>query len=109
MLRLGWLAGLILLVVASLLPSSSPAISWAGAIYDKLLHFLAYAGLAVLAVAGADERRAALRSVLIMVALGLLLDYLQQFVPGRGFEVGDVAADNLGLLCGASLGAWLVR
>jgi len=104
-----WLTGLALLVVASLLPGSSPAIRWVGGLNDKLLHFLAYAALAVLAVAGADERRVALRSVLIMVVLGVLLDYLQQFVPGRGFEMGDVAADNLGLLCGASLGAWLVR
>ena len=108
-LRGAWLAGLGLLVVGSLLPGSSPAVSWLSGVSDKLLHFVAYAALAVVAVAGAADRRVALRSVLIMVALGVLLDYLQRFVPGRGFELGDVAADNVGLLCGASLGLWLVR
>lgn len=109
MLHAAWLAGLGLVVVGSLLPGSSPAIAWVGGVSDKLLHFLAYAALAVLAVAGADDRRAVLRAVLIMLVLGVVLDYLQRFVPGRGFELGDILADYVGVLCGASLGMWLAH
>ena len=100
-LRRAWLAGVAVLVVLSLLPGSSPAVAWASSVNDKLLHFAAYAALALLAVLGADDRRAVVRSVLIMFVLGVALDFAQRFIPGRGFELGDILADNLGLLCGA--------
>ncbi len=98
-----------LLVVGSLLPGSSPPLALVGGISDKLLHFAAYAVLAVLAVAGAENRRAAVRPWLLMLVLGVALDWLQQFIPGRGFEAGDIAADCLGLLCGAFFGVRLAR
>ena len=109
MLRAAWLVGLGLLVIGSLLPGSSPAIRWLSGVSDKVLHFAAYGVLATLAWVGAENRREALRSVLIMVALGVGLDCLQHFIPGRGFELGDVLADNLGLLCGALCGVRLLR
>ncbi len=108
-LRLAWLVGVGVLVVGSLLPGSSPAVSWVGGINDKLLHFAAYAALALLAVLAADDRRAVLRSVFIMVVLGVTLDFAQRFIPGRGFELGDILADNLGLLCGAFFGLRLLH
>lgn len=98
-----------MLIVGSLLPSSSPAISWVGGVNDKLLHFAAYAALTLLAVLGADDRRRMLRSVLIMLVLGVTLDIAQRFIPGRGFELSDVLADNLGLLCGALFGLRLAH
>lgn len=108
-MRAAWLAGLAVVVVFSLLPGSSPAVSWLSHVSDKLLHFLVYGALAVLAVASANNRRAALRLVLFMLVLGLVLDLAQRFVPGRGFELGDVAADNLGVLCGAFVALRLLR
>jgi VanZ family protein len=108
-LRAAWLAGLGLLVAGSLLPGSSPAISWLSGVNDKLLHFLAYAFLTLLAVLAANDRRAVLRSVLIMFALGIALDYAQRFIPSRAFELGDILADTLGLLCGAFCGVRLLH
>jgi VanZ family protein len=53
--------------------------------------------------------RPAIALVLSMVALGLALECGQTFVPGRGFELADLVADDAGLLCGALLGTWFLR
>lgn len=82
---------------------------WLSHISDKVLHFVAYAVLAVLAAAGAENRRAAIVPMVLMIVLGLALDYAQQLVPGRGFEWSDVAADEAGLLFGMLAGFWVAR
>ena len=109
LLRVAWLAGLGLLVLGSLLPGSAAPIAWLSRFSDKLLHFLAYAAVAALGVASARNRRAMLRSVLIVFFLSVALDCLQWFVPGRTFEVGDLVANMAGLSCGVLFIVWLAR
>jgi len=75
---------------------------------DKLLHFVAYAGMAVLVVwalmRGAWRRttgRAVLLTVFICTAYGLTDEVHQLFVPERYFDLMDIAADAAGAITAA--------
>ena len=69
---------------------------------DKAAHAMAFAVLAGLAYIGWPSRRAVWLCSLI--AAGPVLDALQLFVPGRqGADLGDMAANVLGVVLGAVL------
>lgn len=67
---------------------------------DKVLHFTAYFGLAVLATAALVKPRTVLIAVLTLVAIGGALEILQSFT-GRDAEWLDEAANSLGVITGA--------
>ena len=79
--------------------------------YD--VHVAAYAGLAALTARATGRGlrdvswRAVLAAVLISTLYGVTDEYHQLFVPGRSFDVFDMAADAIGSVAGASaVGAW---
>lgn len=75
---------------------------------DKLLHFLAYFGLAAILAAALGTGRALVCAVAGLVALGGVLEILQGFV-GRDAEWLDAAANALGAIAGAVLGLVVLR
>lgn len=80
-------------MVASLLPGEyMPVSSWE----DKVEHFAAYlivGGLAMLAFRSAERRK---NCFFLLILLGLALEVGQIFVPGRYFDLLDMAANGLG-------------
>jgi VanZ family protein len=87
----------IFLLSADSSPPAPPHVS------DKLLHLLAYAGLAVVigrAVHGGLPSRLSRRGVVVTIAItvvyGVTDELHQAFVPGRSPDVYDVAADAAG-------------
>lgn len=95
LLSLGWATAI---VVVSLVPSSGGAIGWN---LDKVGHFLAYAGLGLLACLSFEDRRSRLAALAGAVMLGSLLEVAQNFVPGRDMSALDELADIAGVLTGA--------
>ena len=80
-------------------------------IWDKLQHFGAYLALSFLPVIGFRDRRRGLMAGLSMFLLGVLMEAGQHFSPGRSVELGDVAANGVGVGCGVLLGLpvrWLM-
>jgi VanZ family protein len=71
---------------------------------DKGLHLLGHAGLAAALVAASDEPSrsipVALLAVVASTAYGVGTELLQELIPGRAFERGDVLAALLGSLFG---------
>jgi VanZ family protein len=65
---------------------------------DKLFHVLAYFTLTFWFMQIYHLRRDVIRWVLFFLALGVLLEYLQSFDPERYSEVGDMAANTLGVI-----------
>lgn len=65
---------------------------------DKLLHFLAYAGLSLLATKMAVNNEALAAWLGGLFIAGCLIEVLQKFVPGRGFSWLDLAANALGIV-----------
>jgi VanZ family protein len=81
--------------------------------YD--VHIAAYAGLAALTARAAAKgmRDVSWRAVVAAIAIASLYgvsdEYHQLFVPGRTFDVFDLAADAIGSVVGASaVGAWSI-
>ncbi|EMA05173.1 hypothetical protein C439_00200 [Haloferax mediterranei ATCC 33500] len=77
---------------------------------DKLLHLLGHAGFAAALVAAFDDTeppfRGALTAVVVSTAYGVGTELLQEVIPGREFERGDVMASLVGSIIGAF--GWLL-
>ncbi len=109
LLRVLWTAWLICVLAGSL--ASGKEISSLDRVlpfleYDKLLHFAAYAGLAVLSIL-AFERRRAILVALSSILLGAVIELAQHFSPGRTPDVTDAIANTLGVFSGIGLGLLL--
>jgi len=81
--------------------------------YDA--HFLAYAGLAVLTTRATSKGlrnvpwTAVFAAVVISSLYGVSDEYHQRFVPGRTFDLLDMAADAVGSVTGAcATKAWSI-
>ena len=79
---------------------------------DKTWHAIGYAGLAVVicrALAGGLgsrlTRRDAIIAVVMAVGYGLTDEWHQTFVPGRGWDINDLAADAAGA-CAGTIASW---
>ena len=65
--------------------------------------------LGLLPVLAAERKWAAISAVFVVAVLGLLLEFGQALVPGRGFEWLYFLADNVGVLAGVLAGVILLR
>ena len=100
LLRVLWAAGVAAVIVGSVLSAGSAPIRALSAvnINDKVLHFTAYAVLALLPALH-ERRRTVIRMAMSLVLLGVLLECAQRLSPGRSFEFGDMAANSGGVMC----------
>ncbi|MBU1003768.1 MAG: VanZ family protein [Proteobacteria bacterium] len=74
---------------------------------DKLLHFLAYAWLALLPLRGFATRNAAFTGAGAMIFFGAALEVAQAFVPLRQPSLADLLANSAGVGFGMWLGVRL--
>ena len=100
MVRTLWFFSIILVVFLSLSPKMEIPLEFRES--DKVAHFAAYLWLAILPFF-AFQPPAALRRALVMVPLGIALEFLQILVPGRTFSFGDILANVAGVV----LGIWM--
>ena len=77
-------------------------------LWDKLLHFMAYFGLAGLALVALKPGRRAIYSAITLIILGGVLEIVQGMV-GRDASWGDELANTLGVIAGCGLGWGIVR
>jgi VanZ family protein len=83
---------------------------------DRGVHFLEYAALGLLIARavqltwGPQGMRGSMFAVLLSVALGLLDEFHQLFVPGRTGEIFDLLADGAGVCVAVGVHAlWTTR
>jgi VanZ family protein len=93
-----WFISIVLVGYLSLTPRIEIPYPFSGA--DKLAHCLAYAWLAILPFFGFARVRAAFTGALLMVPLGIGLEFAQRHVPGRDFSIADMIADSAGVVLG---------
>ena len=94
---------LILFLVASL--SLSPSEELQGLITrfaygEEIVHALCYAYLMVQSSLTFPGRFSGKIIFVVLLAMGLGIEVIQELIPNRGFEIGDVAANVSGLLMG---------
>jgi len=96
----------ILLAILSLLPDQQMMRT---GLPGRVEHFVAYAGSAAIAVAAYGATRGGMQIIGGFWVYGAILEYLQNFSPGRHPAIGDFAASALGALCGGLAIAFLWR
>ncbi len=101
-----WLvAPAIIVVVVAELSHSSLVQALEFNVWDKLLHFTAYFGLALMTTIAVRADRRALWWALFLVALGGVLEVVQG-MTGRDCDIYDELANTLGVIAGLGIG-WL--
>jgi VanZ family protein len=99
----------ILLAVVSLLPGQAlaaalsllPAIKMVRSVLPAPLeHFVVYAGVAAIAVAGYGPSRGRVRIIGALCVYAGILEYVRHFSPGRHPSIGKFTGSALGVLCG---------
>jgi VanZ family protein len=73
-------------------------------INDKVQHFSAYVVLGLLPQIAFKRRKSGIAAALLMILLGLALEEVQFFAPGRTPDPTDGVADCFGVICGLLLG-----
>lgn len=102
-----WGAGLLTLVILSLLPPGNEP-SFSNLVNDKIRHFTAYALLALAACyAGRDWRQRLILSTCTFI-VSVLVEFLQP-LTGRDFELLDIVANLSGVLAGIAFAALVFR
>ena len=91
---LGWL-GIAIIVYLSLVPSPPEPVHFENA--DKLEHALAY-GLVMLWFCQLYTQRKRLVTGVLLVAMGIAMEFLQRMTDYRSFEYADMLADGTGVL-----------
>lgn len=100
-LRVAFPLALLVAFVIALRPA--PDVEPAFSHQDKVMHFIAFAGLTLLGALGWPARVS--RIVLLMLAYGLAMELAQSMTPYRQGDWADWLADAAGVL----LAAWLAH
>jgi VanZ family protein len=95
-----WLAALSLLPLMMMLRTVLPA---------TIEHFVAYAGVAAIAMAGYGSGRVDVRIIGGLSVYAGILEYARDFSPGRHPSIGRFVGSVLGALCGGLAVALLSR
>jgi VanZ family protein len=97
-----WLAGgwllVALVVYLSLVPHPPEPFSFPNA--DKLEHAFAYASLSVWFCQIYLSGRSRVMAVMLLVGMGIGLEYVQGWTEYRHFDVWDMVANGIGVLLG---------
>ena len=91
----------VLLVVYVSLTPSEPTVKLVG--WDKIGHFLAYSGMTILASLTFRTLNGRFRTILLIIGLGFLLEWVQTYIPSRSTSWDDAFANNLGVLLGTAV------
>lgn len=98
----------LLIVVVSWLAWSPAPPPEATSGWDKLDHFAAFGALAFVAVLGFGWH-ARLRIALALLGYGVLIEFVQAFIPTRTAEAMDVLADGVGITLGLAATRLILR
>lgn len=107
---MAWELILFLAVVAGVFIGCLAPAGWLPALpNDKLLHFLAFGGLALLASRIATSTMEFGGWLLGLFFIGWAIEAIQQWIPGRSFCWRDLAANTAGILVAAMLAPALLH
>ncbi len=95
MLQLTFIAYVVFVIAATLVPEAGMGVT----VYkDKVAHLIAYFAMGVLAWVSVATMRRRLYLLFFSVVLGIALEFLQEFVPGRSADAADAAANTAGVV-----------
>ncbi|HML94046.1 MAG TPA: VanZ family protein [Thermodesulfobacteriota bacterium] len=95
MLQLIFIAYVVFVIAASLVPEAGTSVV---AYNDKIAHLAAYFVMGVLAWTAVTTMKRKLYLLFSSVVLGVVLELVQEFVPGRSMDAADAAANAAGIV-----------
>ena len=95
--KVSFICSLIMISVLSLSPSES--VLQVGH-FDKAVHFLSYLYLSMSFWIGFKQARPIWLICACLILFGVLIEFLQSFVPGRLMSIMDAVANGLGVCFG---------
>lgn len=101
--QLIFIACVLLVITLSLLPT---AMGGSGLYSDKLAHFFAYGGMGFLTYMSVDSAEKRFYLFLLVISLGVVLEFFQLYIPGRSASFLDIIANTLGASLGYFVG-WI--
>jgi len=104
MLKLIFIAYALLVMTFSLIPT---AIGGSAMYADKLAHFIAYGGMGFLAYISVASVNKRVYLFLLVISLGVVLEFFQLYIPGRSASFVDIMANTLGVIVGYFVG-WIL-
>ena len=104
---LSWIVSVCLVSYLSLTPEVEFPLDFRWC--DKVYHLLAYVWLSSLPFIGFTGRKTALVGSLLMIPLGIGLEFGQSFVPGRFYSERDMIANAFGSITGILFGMYLFK
>lgn len=95
MLQLIFIAYVVFVIAATLFPEAGVGVT----VYeDKVAHLMAYFVMGILAWISVTTMKRRLSLLFFSVVLGLGLEFVQEYVPGRSMDAADAAANAAGVL-----------
>lgn len=95
MLQLIFIAYVVFIIAASSIPEAGTSV----VVYkDKIAHLTAYFVMGVLAWTAVTTMKRKLYLLFSSVVLGVVLELVQEFVPGRSMDIADAAANAAGIV-----------
>ncbi|MFC1535016.1 VanZ family protein [Thermodesulfobacteriota bacterium] len=102
-----WFFSILIVFYLSLIPQVETPIDFKYS--DKVWHVLTYLWLSFLPYVGFEYRKKALLGSLLMIVLGVGLEFGQSFIPEREATISDLIANNIGVVTGILFGSTLRR
>ncbi len=95
MFQLIFIAYVVFVIAASLIPEAGTSI----VVYqDKIAHLAAYFVMGVLAWTAVTTMKRKLYLLFFSILLGVVLELVQELVPGRSMDIADAAANTAGVV-----------
>jgi VanZ family protein len=92
-----WLVAIIGVVLGSFIPALAPPATYH---IDLYIHFSAYGLLAGLPMFITHSLKWRSFSIVLMIAFGIGVEWVQSFVPGRSGSIDDVVVNLIGIALG---------
>lgn len=102
-----WCLAVAGVIIGSLVPLSGPVPGPEAA--DKAVHFMAYAFITVIPGLRLARGWPLGGAAAFALSLGLILEFAQRFVPGRSFDLHDLAANSAGVAAGLAVSLIIPR
>jgi VanZ family protein len=68
--------------------------------WDKVIHFLSYFFLSIPIALLHPKDWKLYSGLFFSILMGITIEYIQQYIPGRNFELTDILANSLGSISG---------
>ena len=56
-----------------------------------------------------NNRTNVMIGIFVAILLGIMIEFIQEYIPGRGFEYWDIVANSCGVVFGAYFFYWKMK